>query len=363
MARTKKKRATGWWMALGAICCLLAAGQTPRAAQNNIVQEASYRNPVGQGLTMGDPFVTRYGSTYYLTGTTKVGRGFELWTSNNLADWAPRGFAFSRTAQSWAQKSLWAPELFQYRGKYYLTYSAEGLNSNPKKPAFRLGLAVATSPRGPYRDLYAPWCDTGVACIDAHVMIDADGTPYLYFAQVGAREKPTLKLLAQIYGARLKEDLSGLASEPVLCVEATQPWETPEQGRSLCNEGATVFKHGDRYYLTYSANHYAEPFYGIGYATSKSPLGPWTKPSDSRLLVANEKLGLSGPGHNSITTSPDGKERFIVYHAHQDPSRPEGPRTVNVDRLILEKDRSLRVEGPTRSPQPLPSGVVSPVAR
>jgi beta-xylosidase len=305
---------------------------------------------------MGDPFVVRYGKTYYLTGTTDAGKGFRLWSSSNLVDWKPRGFAYTRGKGSWGERSFWAPELFRHRNRYYLVYSANRKDVNDGKGGFRICLAVADRPAGPYRDLYAPWCDPGYSCIDGHVFIDSDGTAYLYLAKVGVIRKPKFKLYGAIHAVRLKGDLSGPAGEPVLCTKADQPWETPAKGRSLCNEGAFVLRRDGRYYMTYSANHYAEPFYGIGYATAASPLGPWRKAPDNPLLRRDKDAGVSGPGHCSITTSPDGRETFIVYHAHADPDRPSGRRTVNIDRLILRKDGGLKVIGPTRSPQPRPSG-------
>ena len=154
----------------------------------------------------------------------------------------------------------------------------------------------------------------------------------------------------------LAPDLSGPVGDAVLCTRAERPWEMPEGGRSHCTEGLFVFREGRRYYVTYSVNHYAEPFYGIGYATAEHPLGPWRKAEDNRLLVHDEELAVSGPGHSCVVASPDGSERFIVYHAHADPARPSGDRTVNIDRLTVDADGTLRVRGPTRTPQPMPSG-------
>ena len=53
---------------------------------------------------------------------------------------------------------------------------------------------------------------------------------------------------------------------------------------------------------------------------------------------------------------PDGKEMFIVYHSHADPQKPSGDRVVNIDRLYFDEDGRLKIKGPTRSPQPMPSG-------
>ena len=40
------------------------------------------------------------------------------------------------------------------------------------------------------------------------------------------------------------------------------------------NEGCFVIRRNGTYYMTYSANSYESPFYGIGCATADSPLGP-----------------------------------------------------------------------------------------
>lgn len=319
--------------------------------------EPAYVNPVGGDIRMGDPFVVRYADTYYLTGTTRGG-GFQYWTSPDLVKWSHGGFLFRHQEASWGERSFWAPELFTCRGKYYLAYSA-ARGKRGEGPGFRLCLAVSDQPEGPYEDLHAPWIDYDVPCIDAHVYFDTDGAPYLYFTEVGIRRGEQLKLTAVTYGVRLSEDLSEPVGERIECVRADQPWEMPEEGRSHCTEGAFVFREGGTYYMTYSANHYAEPFYGIGYATASGPLGPWTKYPDNPIVAANLEIGVSGPGHNCFVHSPDGTERFMVYHAHADLEKPSGERTVNIDRVRIEADGRLVLDGPTRTPQPMPSGALN----
>jgi GH43 family beta-xylosidase len=107
--------------------------------------------------------------------------------------------------------------------------------------------------------------------------------------------------------------------------------------------------------MTYSANHYADPDYGVGYATASAPLGMWTKSDKNPILRKNLEAGVSGPGHNSMIRSPDGREWFIVYHSHADPDQPSGRRILNIDRVIFNEDGTLEVIGPTRTPQPMPS--------
>lgn len=85
-------------------------------------------------------------------------------------------------------------------------------------------------------------------------------------------------------------------------------------------------------------------------------LGPWTKAGENPIAATNLDIGVSGPGHSCITLSPDGSEMFVVYHAHADAKKPSGDRVVNIDRIGFDESGKLRITGPTRSPQPIPSG-------
>lgn len=51
-----------------------------------------------------------------------------------------------------------------------------------------------------------------------------------------------------------------------------------------------------------------------------------------------------------------GKEMFIVYHSHADPTKITRDRVVNIDRLVFDEAGRLKVVGPTRDPKPMPSG-------
>ncbi|MGE5557648.1 MAG: glycoside hydrolase family 43 protein [Bacillota bacterium] len=335
----------------GALFCLLDACAA--------VPPRMYTNPLG-GLRMGDPFVMRYKGAYYLYGTT-AGDGFLGWRSTNLVDWEPLSYVYKKTGESWGGSTYWAPEVVFYNNKFYMVFSCEP--ANLKDFGARICLAVSDKPEGPFEDLHVPLFDPGYGCIDGHIYIDDGNMPYLFFDKVGVVGAPWMgpkfgHLFGIIYAVKLKDDLSGIAGEPVECLHADAEWElsfTPGQMPTRCNEGASVFKHKNRYYMTYSANHYASPDYGIGYATAFSPLGPWTKSSGNPLVRSDPAVGVSGPGHNCVVCSPNGKELFMVYHTHADPAHPSGERTVNIDRLVINKNGALRLIGPTRSPQPMPS--------
>ena len=320
-------------------------------AREEIVLANTYTNPVGNITNIGDPVVLKYRNKYYLYATSMPTLGFKVWVADNLVDWELAGMAFDSAGEGnkWGMGDFWAPEVINYDGKFYMTYSARDLDGHLK-----IALAVSDDPLGPFINQQAPLFERGLSFIDGHIFIDDDGTPYLYYSKDCSENIIDGKHISQIFVQEMSENLTGLKGEAVLAVEPSQSWEgITEQWQ--WNEGAFVLKYQGLYYLMYSANFYASAEYSIGYATATHPLGPWTKYEGNPILKQDLWQGVSGPGHNSVTLSPDHSEFFIVYHSHSYPDLPSGDRAVNIDRLYFE-DGILKIKGPTRSPQPLPSG-------
>jgi hypothetical protein len=135
-------------------------------------------------------------------------------------------------------------------------------------------------------------------------------------------------------------------------------------------EGSTTFAYIYRdaagrtrtaYYLTYSANNWQSPFYGIGYAVADQPLGPYKKAAANPILTQNAQIGMFGPGHGSLTFSPDGREAFYVHHGRPTPDASQ--RRLYTDRLTID-NRILDSTGhpalaifASTSDEPVPSGV------
>lgn len=125
-------------------------------------------------------------------------------------------------------------------------------------------------------------------------------------------------------------------------------------------EGSTTWKVGSTYYLTYSANNWESPQYGVGYATGRSPLGPWKKYAGNPILHAEPKIGEWSTGHGSIAESPDGRQLYYVHHGRPTPTAPQ--RRLYTDRLYLGPQRDsrgnliVRIDESTGN-EPVPSGV------
>ncbi len=320
----------------------------------------TYKNPLN--ITgIGDPFVLRpqagaYKGKYYLYASSNPHdvQGFKVWSSENLIEWTDEGICYDGTQSSWARDCFWAPECIEYKGMYYLFFSANWkYNPDNEDETFRLGAAISESPLGPFKDLTGrPLFDPGYPVIDANVLIDDDGTKYITYSRCCYKHKVGDFEESHIYGAELTDDMTGIRGEGQLLLRPCQEWEywSEHTGRHW-NEGSFVFKRNGIYYIMYSANFYEEKHYGIGYAISPGPLGPYTKYPDNPILK-HDFPRVSGPGHNSCTMSPDGSEMLIVYHCHTDPVKGGSDRQVCIDRIKFREDGSMYIIGPTTDEQP-----------
>ncbi len=314
------------------------------------VMAKMYTNPVGGITEIGDPYVLKVQDKYYLY-TTSLKFGFKVWISNNLVDWKYEGVALDAEFEenSWGNSDFWAPEVIEYQNKFYMIYSARDEDGHLK-----IAIAVSISPLGPFINIKAPLFDRGSSFIDGHIFID-EGIPYLYYVKDCSENIINGKHISQIYVQKMEKNLLELKGDPILAIQPDQVWEGIDKDWQW-NEGPFVLKYKDTFYMMYSANVYSSSDYSIGYATASNPLGPWEKFGENPIMKKNLKNGISGPGHNSVTVSPDGNELFIVYHTHTYPDWPDGNRTVNIDRLYFKNER-LKVHGPTNTPQPMPSGI------
>lgn len=262
-----------------------------------------------------DPFVMRAGDgRYYLYCTSEDGSGFPVRSSENLTDWREDGMALRAADSRWGVGCFWAPECYEIGGRYYLFYSADW-RENPKGALenFRIGVAVADTPVGPFEDMAdRPIFDPGYPIIDANVYAE-DGRFYLFYSRCCYEHSVDGLEESWIYGVELRPDFSGVVGEPVLLLRPEQEWEgrsAAQTGRRW-NEGSFLMKQGGTYVMTYSGNFFAGPDYAVGYATAKHPLGPYAKAVENPILQRGGEI--TGTGHSCMLTGPEG-EMMICYH-------------------------------------------------
>jgi xylan 1,4-beta-xylosidase len=259
---------------------------------------ATYVNPVLPG-DYPDPSVIRVGSEYWATATTSEWAPlFPLLRSRDLVHWEHVGNVFQRRPE-WAVANFWAPEISEYRGRFYLYYVG-------RKKGGPLSLAVATAdrPAGPWTD-HGPMMSQPLGSIDAVTAIHEDGTRWLLWKEDGnSRNQPT-----PIWAQALSEDGTKLTGEMKELFRNDAPWE-----RNLV-EGPFVLRRGDYLYCFYAGNACCGPGcnYAVGVARAKHLLGPWEKHAKNPIVAGNETWRC--PGHGSIVSTPDGRDYFL-YHAY-----------------------------------------------
>jgi beta-xylosidase len=258
-------------------------------------------------VKFGDPYVLLASDgRYYMYGTgAGAVDGFCAYSSPDLVNWKAEGQVFrGNIPGSWGVANFWAPEVYELNGKFYMLYSADWkVNPTNEQENFRIGVAVADKPTGPFRELSSePLFDPGYPVIDGNLVVDEKGRMFLYYSRCCYKHPVESEIAAQakkegkfdsieeswIYGIEVKPDLTGVIGEPVLLLrppvklnDKQSEWESRSVTSGEVNrrwtEGPFTFRKGDTYYMMYSANYYKGKNYAVGYATAKSPLGPFVR--------------------------------------------------------------------------------------
>ena len=300
-----------------------------------------FTNPV-YDENFPDPFVLPVGGSYYAYGTNGERGNVPTLRSRDLVRWTADGDALP-TLGPWAVEGrTWAPEVLRGpKATYVLYYTAQ----SPELSAQCIGRAVAKSPRGPFvdrsrRPLVCQKAEGG--SIDASPFRDDDGALYLLWKNDGN----CCGFDTFIYAQRLSKDGLRLVGRRSRLVKQDARWEG-----SLV-EAPTLWKHGRRYYLFFSANAYDSDAYAVGYASCRGPLGPCRDSPENPILTS--RCGAAGPGHQTLVKDDEG-DTWIVYHAW--PPDAVGSvfpgRLVWIDRVVW-RGGEPSVRGPTCRPQPLP---------
>lgn len=295
------------------LCLVLSLGRLSSLAteQNNLSELPS--DTLLIEVPFGDPFIMLYEGVYYAYGTNAAD-GIEVYTSDDLLTWkaTDRRLALDKK-DVWADRWFWAPEVYHVNGKFYMYYSADE----------HICVATSDSPLGPFTQEVKEPMLADEKSIDNSLFIDDDGKPYLFFDRFNDG--------LNIWVAELEDDLMTIKTETMKkCINVSQDWE---EVWPRVNEGPYVLKHNGKYYMTYSANSYESPFYGIGFATADHVNGPWTKYEGNPIL---QKPGhLVGVGHSAMFEDKDGQLR-IVFHSHRSESKIH-PRYMNISTVTFEE--------------------------
>ncbi len=310
------------------LCCIFVCNCADAKTNDDRGKEEIPAVDVSEKLPIADPFILCHEGSYYAYGTSSD-EGFAVYTSTDLVSWTrSERMALSRS-DSYGDKWFWAPEVYYNKADktFYLYYSAEE----------HICVATSQSPVGPFVQAEKkPMREE--KSIDSSLFVDDDGTPYLYFVRFTNGNV--------IWSAELEKDLITLKEETLTqCCEVSQHWET-SLGKVV--EGPSILKKDGVYYLVYSGNDFRSQDYGVGYATSSSPMGPWVKYAYNPVLQ-KPSASLVGTGHGAPFLDKDGTYKYI-FHAHADTTKV-GPRTSFITSLSISGNGLLSIGGEIIQPK------------
>ena len=240
---------------------------------------------------------------------------YHVFSSTNLTDWTDHGVIVSQDKIGWVNPtsySMWAPDCIERNGKYYFYFPA---NVKTGK-GFGIGVAIADKPEGPY--VPHPEPITNVRGIDPCVFIDKDGQAYIYYS------------LNRIFAARLKDNMTELASEPVVL------GDLPTKGLV---EGPFFFERNGIYYLTYP--HVENKIERLEYAIGDNPLGPFKVTG----VIMDETPMGTWTNHHSLVQYNG--QWYLFYHQSAYSPKFDKNRSVCIDSLFFNEDGTIRKVIPT----------------
>lgn len=254
-------------------------------------------------LRIRDPFflTDRENNCYYLYGTGSAeGRvhSFEGYRTFDLEHYEGPFPLFESSASFWADEDFWAPEVYQYKGRYYMFATFSG-----KQHKRGTQILYADSPLGHYRPLTAfPLTPADWMCLDGTFYLE-DGQPWMVFCHEWVQISD-----GQICAMPLTEDLTAPAALPITLFSAGDSgWAQPYEDfvpAAYITDGPFLRKtSGERLILLWSS--FVDGRYALGQARSLGGVaGPY------------EHLGplyTEDGGHGMLFDSLDGRLLLAVH--------------------------------------------------
>ena len=167
----------------------------------------------------------------------------------------------------WAEKQMWDNDVVEKNGQYYLVFSAKDYNG-----LFRLGVAVADRPEGPFRPQADPI--RGSYSIDPCLFKDDDGQIYCYFGGLWGGQLQRYADNKALKAERLPEgDEPALPSRVVRMTDDVLQFAEAPRPVVIVDENGNPLKANDPHrFFEASWMHKADGKYFFSYSTGDSHL-------------------------------------------------------------------------------------------
>jgi GH43 family beta-xylosidase len=309
-------------------------------------KQATFRNPILPAPS-ADPWLIFHDGFYYYcesrhqdTIWVRKARTFiELNDAEETMVWSAPAFGSN-------SKSLWAPELHLFDGKWYIYYAADdGLNENHRMWVLE---GLTNDPMGPYRCRGS--LETGGWAIDGTVLTMEDDSRYFLWSGWPGKENGQQNL----YIAPMRNPWT-LSGSRVLLAQPESSWERVDM--AIC-EGPQILKSEGRVFVVYSASGSWTVDYCLGLLELVGPdplnAAAWEKKG----CVFTKTDRVWGIGHCSFVKSADGNEDWILYHAKSKRKKGWNDRNVRAQKFTWTTDGLPDFGKPIPAGEPLalPSG-------
>lgn len=305
----------GLLTALATIACAGAVlGMSAAPASGHPV--GTHRVPVQGDLVVHDPALVagQHGQPWYVyfTGDPSINDGnIRIKQSTDQGHtWHDVGTVWD-TKPQWLKTAvpgvtnLWAPEIYQHDGTYYLYYAASSFGSNNSV------IALATNTTLDPNNKDYNWVDRGAVvtsttandynAIDPAVVQDKDGTPWMAFGSFWSG----IRMVKLSWPSGERAD----ASVPLRIADRQSP--------PNAIEGATVIPHDGKYYLIVSRDFCCQGVnstYNMAVGRSDSVTGPYVDKNGTPMLnnggtpLLASKGSEVGPGGESYSNG------YLAWH-------------------------------------------------
>ncbi|HLN72290.1 MAG TPA: family 43 glycosylhydrolase, partial [Prolixibacteraceae bacterium] len=289
-------------------------------------QQTMAPNPIITDIYTADPsaHVWKDGRLYlYPSHDVAPPRGCDLmdqyhvYSTDDMVHWTDHGEILRASQVPWGRPEggfMWAPDCAFKNGTYYYYFPHPTGAGDLWNSTWKIGVATSKSPAGGFTvQGYIPGLES---LIDPCVFIDDDSTAYFYQGGGG-----------RCLGGKLKDNM--------MEIDGTMK---PMMGLTDFHEGTWVHKRNGIYYLSYPDN--TNPGGNqMRYATSNSPLGPWTSRG-----IYMEQTGCE-TNHGSIV---EFKGQWYAFYHNSILSGNGNLRSVCVDKLFYNEDGSIQMVKQTR---------------
>lgn len=315
-------------------------------------------------MPVHDPFIVAHepSHTYYLY-TSNVprmsgadGRGTMVYKSKDLKHWEKPKQVFAVPPKAFAREGAWAPEVHEYKGRWYLFTTLHNTAKTIAEPpaawqrTYVRGTiaAVSDSPDGPFKmlDENAAVTRPDFMALDGTLYVDPQGKPWMVYAHEWMQ-----KVDGTMEAAPLKPDLSAGDGLPIHLFKASDaPWlnasiKPDTSPLTYTTDGPQLYRTGEgRLLMLWSSYENGSYVQTIARSKSGDLAGPWEQLDP---LVKNDS------GHGMLFHTFEGQLMMVLHRPFQNARAKLYEMADRGDRLEIVRQRT-DLDGDAVKPVPAP---------